>query len=60
MHESLEEMSSLFSHLPGPKSTQTKIEDYIDAIIDDPEDTRSLLTLLSLILDEHSTDQEQG
>ena len=58
MKENLEEMSSLFNHLPGPQATQNKIEDYLDAVIDDPEDTKSLMTLLSMILDAHTNEEE--
>jgi hypothetical protein len=55
----MEELSTLFNHFPGPKATKTKIEDYIEAILDDPEDLRSLLTLLSMIIDDQAEQEEQ-
>ena len=36
MKENMEEMGKLFSHFPGPKATKTKMEDYLDAIVEDP------------------------
>ena len=36
MNENMEEMGNLFSHFPGPKATKTKMEDYLDAIVEDP------------------------
>ena len=55
----MEEMGSLMNHFPGPGATKTKIEDYIEAILDDPEDTRALLTLMSLVIDESSVEEEE-
>ena len=36
MQENMQEMGSLINHFPGPKATKTKMEDYLDAILDDP------------------------
>ena len=60
MQETIDEMGSVFNHMPGASASNKKMEDYIEAIVDDPEDTRSLLTLMSLILDESSIEEEQG
>jgi DNA-binding transcriptional MerR regulator len=60
MNENMEEMGDLLSHFPGPKATKTKMEDFLDAIVEDPEDTRALLTLMSLVIDESAVEGEEA
>jgi hypothetical protein len=35
------------------------MEDFLDAIVEDPEDTRALLTLMSLVMDESAVEGEE-
>ena len=49
LEDDIEEMGNLFNYLSY--SDDNKLADKIDALLDDPDDRRGLLTVISLILD---------